>query len=158
MFDEEISKVVNVVSTDEPEEYDTVLSEFQTPSSPRFPLVTHVTPRFATEQIQNVQIALFYGGMDTLMNMNWLLTGLRAPLLAPMFLNHPSPPSDPILIVDRLWNQVATPAVSPASPLIYLKCIPYYEHICLMWGDDASDRVYNDAIRILEYLQTKKEQ
>jgi hypothetical protein len=160
MFDDEISKQVNVSADDDvhvvPEEEDVVLSHVEKPRVVRYPLVTHVTPRFATEQIQNVPIALFYGGIDTLMNMSWLLKSLRAPLSVPMFLDQVSAPSEPILVVDRLWNQVKTPAVSPASPLVYLKCIPLYEHICLLWADDASDQVFDDAMRILEHLHDKK--
>ena len=36
------------------------------------------------------------------------------------------------------------------SPLAYLKCIPPYEHLCLLWADSLREEVIPDVLRCLE--------
>ena len=159
MFDEEISKVIkhwsagiDEVGQDNWEnmhgsEEQLVLSEKQPlmmMPKRRIPLVTHLTPRYPTQQISNVPIAVFYGGSDTLLDMKQLLKGLNeSQLTAPM----PFAMEPPKIIVDRLAGYK-----HDASSLVFMKCIPAYEHICLLWADDAHQHVHPDIFRILDHF------
>ena len=164
MFDDDISRVVNISSKDsedmimvDDELRETVVLSDRRPRTifQRQPLVTHITPRFPTQQIDQVPIAAFYGGVDTLLDMKALLNGLKAKQIrAPVYLDKTMTPRQikPQVIRDRLDNADAN---KDDSPLVFLKCIPWYEHLCFLWGDEAKDVFHPDIIRILDQFNSE---
>lgn len=121
------------------------------PSS-RFPQVAHLTPRFPTEQISYPPIAAFYGGKDTLLDMKFLVRGLRSRVgEIPMFLDDKwvTDEDDAVVVADNI-KQYSDSKKSAASPLVFLKCVPSYEHLCFLWGDKLKELIHDDVYRILE--------
>jgi hypothetical protein len=120
--------------------------------------------RFTTEQIklkyganstggvarvQGVPIALMYGGSDTLLDMQFLLNGLS--FRTPVGWRHD--------VQDarenggqqgKVWHSVATPPRELSSPVVYLKAVNHYEHLCFLWADDVHQQVIPDVIEMLD--------
>ena len=40
-------------------------------------------------------------------------------------------------------------SMKSSSPLVFLKCIPAYEHLCLLWADRNPVEVVPDVLRCL---------
>jgi hypothetical protein len=118
------------------------------------------------EQIhKSPKIAVFFGGKDTLPDMQALIHGLnRADIDVNAEVKH---------IVKEYDNQGQQHAKATGkvifdghsdgekhhgSPLIYLKCIPEYEHLCLLWADSLAREVLPDVIQLLERHHAEQSQ
>jgi hypothetical protein len=110
--------------------------------------IGHVPHRYPTEQIKyrpgsdrylGPPIAIFYGGSDTLPDMHALLRGL----------NHNSEPEGKETDTGHVQYQ-RKPNEKNLSPLVYLKCVPEYEHLCLLWADTMDQKVIPDVLHVLK--------
>eukprot|EP00158_Paraphelidium_tribonemae_P007350 Partr_v1_DN28210_c2_g1_i3_m76385 putative triglyceride lipase-cholesterol esterase len=122
--------------------------------------VSHVPPRFPTEQLRYRQddpvfgppMALFYGGSDSLLDMRALLNGLRFPLrdinLAPSDITQKNGVLQESFV---LYDKSVKPRVSSDdSPVVFLKCVPSYEHLCFLWAENLKSEVYPDIIELVD--------
>lgn len=136
----------------------------------------HIISRFPTEQIRRrgeqggPPIAIFYGGSDTLLDMNVLLRGLAFPVTALRgWLKHPDETwdgSDCHIMLDDVSTDgfplaktlfdsrernhpLKAEVTKNASPVCMLKCVPEYEHLCFLWGDHLPQQIYPDIIGLL---------
>lgn len=123
---------------------------------------------------RNLPIAVFYGGSDTLLDMRSLLKGLRFPyqevrdwIVNPQEGRCPGLPEDfrgvmeesvvdaPLLgyVVyqrGRKGDAVDIKVKAAGSPVVFLKCIPQYEHLCFLWADSAYRELFPDVLAMLK--------
>jgi hypothetical protein len=132
------------------------------PISLPHPIVSQVPARYPTEQIEynpnedssGPPIALFYGGSDSLLDMHAILKGLRFPwekisLKLSAFKKQQSTDESQqtgfVLYDSKKENSIS----ESTSPLVFLKCIPGYEHLCFLWADSLNKEVFNDVKKLL---------
>ena len=136
----------------------------------------HIISRFPTEQIQRrvdhpgPPIAIFYGGSDTLLDMDALLRGLSFPVKSLRgWLKHPDetfdgpdcnimtqeisvdgfPTAKTLYDGRQNKHQLKAEVNKNASPVVMLKCVPVYEHLCFLWGDHLPQQIYPDILGLL---------
>ncbi|KAI3646079.1 hypothetical protein MP228_009007 [Amoeboaphelidium protococcarum] len=124
-----------------------------------------LVPQYPTKQIQDVPIAVFYGGIDSLLNMRGLLDGLNAGNIhAPVYRDNTAKNvkvnGNALNTVDEQSHVIFDSSTGKKlldkdSPLVYLKCIHHYEHLCFLWADDLAQNVSPDVMKLLKkYNQT----
>lgn len=122
--------------------------------------------RFTTEQIklkyaveldghlkrtQGVPIALLYGGSDTLLDMTFLLSGLsfRPPIGWKHDIQEARESGGRL---SKVWHSSSKPPQELSSPVVFLKSVNHYEHLCFLWADDVDEHVIPDIIGLLNRI------
>lgn len=143
------------------------------PITLRSPVISQTPIRYPTEQLsytankpkpKDVPIALFYGGSDSLLDMHAILKGLRfAWDKIALKINGYSKSNGSkeegktgLVLYDIDKEKKDQYSTSSNSPLVYLKCVPPYEHLCFLWADTLRSEVFPDVERLLEKYSSNK--